>query len=86
MLGWWSGAGFWGLRGGAAGFWARVRWRFVRICPDFRVFGGDGLLEGLDGVSPLAPLLGLADGFGGWLGLLASFFAVLLFFKKVSKK
>ena len=51
--------------------WRRV----VRICPGFRIFGGDGRLDGLDGVSPL----GLADGLGGWLGLLASFFVVLLF-------
>ncbi len=56
-----------------------LRRRVVRICPDFRVFGGDGRLEGLDGVSPLAPVRGLADALGGWLGLLASFFVVLLF-------
>ncbi len=55
------------------------RRRFVRICPDFRIFGGRGRVEGLDGVSPLAPLHRLADGLGGWLGLLASFFVVLLF-------
>ena len=52
---------------------------FVRICPVFLIFGGRGRIEGLDGVSPLAPLHGLADGLGGWLRLLASFFLVLLF-------
>ena len=40
--------GFWGLRGGAAGFWAWVRWRrFVRICPDFGIFGRLGAGEGM---------------------------------------
>ena len=68
-----------------SGFWALVWWgRFVRICPVFRIFGGRGRVEGLDGFSPL----GLADGLGGWLILVASFFVVLLLqiqktFKKV---
>ncbi len=89
--------GFWGFfsfflsRRDAAGFWAWGRWRrFVRICPDFRIFGGDGRLEGRFGVSPLAPLCGLADGLGGWLkllDLLASFFLVLLFqIQRILKK
>ena len=56
----------------AARFWAWVGWRrFVRICPDFRIFGGCGRVEGLDGVLPLPPVHRLADGLGGWLGLLA---------------
>ncbi len=54
--------------GSVASFW-----------PDFRIFGGRGRLEGLDGVSPLAPVHRLAEGLGGWLALLASFFVVLLF-------
>ena len=29
----------------------------------------EGRIEGLDGALPLAPLLGLAEGLGGWLGL-----------------
>ena len=35
----------------------------------FGYLDGCGRLEGLDGVSPLAPVRGLADGLGGWLGL-----------------
>ena len=59
--------------------------RFARI---FGSLDGRGRREGLDGVSPLAPLHRLADGLGGWLGLLTSLFVVLLFqiqnnFKKV---
>ena len=81
MLGWWGDAGFGGLRGGAAGWWARARWRcFARIF-GFWVLDGCERIEGLAGVSPLAPLHGLADGLGGWLGWLrlqASFFVVLL--------
>ena len=61
------------------------------VCPDlpgfseFWILDGCGRLEGLDGVSPLAPPLGLADGLGGWLGLLASFFVVLLFLRQFQK-
>ena len=81
--------GFWGFCsfflkretaevGSGKGSWAMGR-RFVRICPVFRIFGGDGRVEGRDGVSALAPVRGLADGLGGWLGLSASFFVVLVF-------
>ena len=64
MFGWWGGAGFWGLRGGAAGFWAWVRWgRFVRICPDFRIFGRRRADRGARHRR--------APGFGGWIGLVA---------------
>ena len=57
--------------GSGKGSWAS----FCPDLPGFSVFGGRGRVEGLDGVSPL----GLADGLGGWLILLASFFVVLLF-------
>ncbi len=89
MLGWWGGAGFWGLDFGRG-----VRWcRFVRICPVFWIFGGYGRVEGLDGVSPpgsaawFGGWVGWVAEVAGWLGLLASFFVVLLFqIQKHSKK
>ena len=63
------------------------------FCPDlpgfsvFWILDGDGRIEEHGGVSVLAPVHGLADGLGGWLRLLVSFFAVLLFqFKNISKK
>jgi hypothetical protein len=46
---------------------------------EFLVLDGDGRLERRYGVWPPPPVHGLADGLGGWLRLLASFFAVLLF-------
>ena len=59
------GDGSWAMGGGVeAGF-------VMAFCPDlpgFLVFGildGDGRVDGLDGVSPLAPVQGLADGLGG---------------------
>jgi len=85
MLGWWGDAGFgWGCaavrldcgRGSGGG----VLSGFARIV-GFWDLDGCGRFEGLDGVSPLAPVHGLADGLGGWLRWLrlqASFFVVLL--------
>ncbi len=81
MIEWCCGAGFWGLGGGRLDFLGGgsggvVLSGFARF---FGYLGGYGRLEGLDGVSALAPLHGLAGGLGEWLRLLVSFFAVLLF-------
>ena len=88
MIEWRGDAGFWGcaavgwIVGGGSG--GGVLSGFARF---LGYSGGYGRVEGRDGVSPLAPLLGLAEGLGGWLGLLAWLFVVLLFqFKNISKK
>ncbi len=50
----------------SSGVMVVLRRRFVRICPDFRIFGGCGRIEGCYGVSPPPP----AD---GWVADFASF-------------
>ena len=80
--------GFGGLRGGGAGF---SGWFGGGVLSGFaQIFGfldGCGRLEGCYSVSALDPLHGLADGLGGWLGLLASFFLVVVFqIQRILKK
>ena len=80
MIEWRGDAGFWGcaavgwIVGGGSG--GGVLSGFARF---FGYLDRCGRLEGLDGGSPLPLVHGMADGLGGWLGLLASFFVVLLF-------
>ena len=76
--------------GSGKGSWAAFLSGFARI---FGFLDGRGRVEGLDGVSPLPPVHGLADGLGGWLRLLAGWGCWLrssscffFKFKTISKK